>query len=437
MTQAPAAELAQAPQAERVYQVRAVHCDHRADDEAVYQALRRATDPLDRAWERLSRARRIAVKFNQDKASEHVVMLAGQRQQLVSDSVMRATLRLLRERTTAEIICVDVSFYVMYNGQTLANTCNVAPILQEFGVRYVDGTRPPYREVEAHAGGLMFGRYTMMDDLMAADEVVSVATIKNHAFMGVTGCLKNLFGLMPGEPHARPRPYYHHLIRMPGMLADIGRILDPALNIVDALVGQAGQEWSAAGPPDGRIVDALIAGDQVIATDAAMAHIMGHDPMADWGTPPFHRDRNPLLVAAEGGFGTVDLREVDFHSEVEPQPPGSFYAIRTDSPETTRSWRRTMCEQALFYRANPRLFERYAGEYILLQDGEVRWHSPRGTIDVSRRTLSGDHPDHALFFKFVDPEEVEGERYEVYEREFDAMSRLSEQQAAGSNGQHM
>src|SRR5690606_12163561 len=109
------------------YTVRTVRCDHRSSDEEVYQALRRATEPLERAWERLGRARRIAVKFNQDKAREHVVMFAGQRQQLVSDSVMRATLRLLRERTSAEIVCVDVSFYVMYNGQTLANTCNVAP----------------------------------------------------------------------------------------------------------------------------------------------------------------------------------------------------------------------------------------------------------------------------------------------------------------------
>ena len=31
------------------YKVRAVHCDHTADDEAVYQALRRATAPLDAA----------------------------------------------------------------------------------------------------------------------------------------------------------------------------------------------------------------------------------------------------------------------------------------------------------------------------------------------------------------------------------------------------
>src|SRR5919199_5051171 len=394
------------------YQVRTVHCDHRADDEAVYQALCRATDPLERAWARLSRAKRIAVKFNQDKARQHVVLLGGQRQQLVSDSVMRATLRLLRERTAAEIICVDVSFYVMYSGETLANTCTVAPILREFGVRYVDGTQPPYREVQPPTGGLMFGRYTMMDEVLAADAVVSVATIKNHAFMGVTGCLKNLFGLLPGEPHARPRTYYHHLVRMPGMLADIGRILDPALNIVDALVGQAGQEWSAIGTPEGRIVDALIAGDQVIATDAAMMHLMGHDPQADWGVPPFHRDRNPLLVAAEGGFGTVDLREVDYSSEVAPQPPGSFYALMTDSPETTASWRRTMCEQALYYQQNPELFEQFAGEYILLQDGEVRWHAPDGKINVSRRELAGGHPDHALFFKFVDPLEAEGERYE-------------------------
>jgi uncharacterized protein (DUF362 family) len=389
----------------------------------VYQALRRATDPLERAWSRLSRAKRIAIKFNQDKASQRVVMMAGQRQQLVSDSVMRATLRLLRERTTAELVCVDVSFYCMYNGETLANTCNVAPILREFGVRYADGTRPPYRVAESHAGGLMFGRYTMMEDLLDADEVVSVATIKNHAFMGVTGCLKNLFGLMPGEPHGRPRTYYHHLVRMPGMLADIGRILDPALNIVDALVGQAGQEWSAHGDPEGRIVDALIAGDQVIATDAAMMQLMGHDPRADWTTPPFHRDRNPLLVAAEGCFCTVDLSQVDFQTEVAPRTAGEFYAMMTDSPETTSAWRRTMCEQALFYRDNPQRFEQYAGQYILLQDGEVRWHDPGGTINVSRRQLAGSNRDHALFYKFVDPQEAEGERYEVYERALAAMQQ--------------
>ena len=39
---------------QQIPRVRAVGCDHRADDEAVYQALARATAPLERAWERLA-----------------------------------------------------------------------------------------------------------------------------------------------------------------------------------------------------------------------------------------------------------------------------------------------------------------------------------------------------------------------------------------------
>ena len=98
--------------------------------------------------------------------------------------------------------------------------------------------------------------------------------------MGVTLTLKNLFGLVPREPHGRSRQYFHHIIRMPYMLADIGRIFNPALNIIDALVGQAGREWGD-GVGLGRVVDGLIAGDHAIATDAVGTMLMGHDPAED------------------------------------------------------------------------------------------------------------------------------------------------------------
>jgi len=165
------------PTLAHTYKVRAVHCDHSADDEAVYQALRRATAPLDAAWARLGRAKTIAIKFNQDKASQSVVLFKGQRQQLVSDSVVRATLRLLREHTDARLYCADVSFYTMYNGQTLANTTNIAHILREFEVEYLDGTQPPYVGVQTPGGGQMFRSYTLMEGVAAADEMVSVAAI--------------------------------------------------------------------------------------------------------------------------------------------------------------------------------------------------------------------------------------------------------------------
>ncbi len=400
---------------DHAYRVRAVHCDHRADDETVYGMLKAATAPLARSWERLKAARTVAIKFNQDFDPKQVVMFEGHRQQLVDDGVARAVLRLLREETNAELFAVDTTVFHRGAASGPTDSTQLAGVLAEFDVPYVDVDEPPHAVYDVPGGGQMFRRYVMQQRLMEAEALVDVQKIKNHAFMGITLTLKNLFGLMPMPPAGKPRHYFHHLVRMPYMLADLGRLLDPALCIIDGLVGQAGEEWGK-GRGLARVVDGLIAGDHTVATDACVAHLMGHDPMTDWLVEPFHRDRNALLVAAEGGYGTVDLNAIDFVSELEPQPAGTFFAQMTDPLKTVISWRRTMCEQALYYRDHrTELARAYPGEYILLQDGEVKWHSDTGHIRVSRRQLSGAHPDHAMFFKYVDPEEAEGERFEVYE----------------------
>lgn len=408
---------------EKKPQVRAVRCEHTADEEAVYQALRRATLPLEATWAKLRKADRIAVKFNQAWPPSRMVYHEGQLLQLVSEKVARATLRLLREETRAELLCTEISVVGSSEERENDGTIPFLPLLREFDVEFVNGDLPPHKTYPVPGGGQMFRQYLLPECVIDADAFVSVQKLKNHAFMGVTLCLKNLFGLMPTEPHGRTRSYYHHLVRMPYMLADIGRIYNPTLNILDALVSQAGREW---GPPQPRTTDALIAGDQVIATDACGAYLMGHDPLSDWRTPPFHRDRNALLVAAQGGFGTVNLDEIDFQSEVQA-PLGAFYALETDTVERVINWRRTTAEQALYYRDHRKAFvERYAGQYILLQEGEVRWHDTQSQFRGSRRDLSGANPDQAMWLKYVDPEEAEGERFEVYERVFQEIEQLAE-----------
>jgi len=398
-----------------LYKVRAASCDYRSSDEEVYQALKRITDPLDAAWQKLTAARRIAIKFNQDWPAEKVVMHQGHRQQLVSDPVARATLRLLRERTNAELFSIDIGVEGLLQRTGLEGCVNLRHIQDEFSVPYIFGHNEPVHWVSVPGGGQMFEKYPVPQALVEADAVISVQKLKNHAFMGITPCMKNLFSLMPLQPLGRPRGYYHHLMRMPYMLADLGRIYNPTLNIIDGLVCQAGQEWGRGDEP--RICNTLIAGDQVVATDACGAYLMGHDPQSDWLTPPFHRDRNALLVAAEGGFGTVNLKEIDFQSEVQA-PVGHFFAKEFDSRETVISWRRTTAEQGLYYLDHRKeLIEKYANQYILLQMGEVRWSDPVGAIHVSRRVLAGDHPEQAMWLKYVDPDEMEGEHYEVYERD--------------------
>ncbi len=399
------------------YKVRATHCDYRAEEDLVYEALKRATDPLTETWNRLAKAKRIGIKFNHDQLIKQWIRYEGQLQQLVSEKLARAFLRLMRERTDAELVSPDVSFYKMYDGTDPEETGTLIPIFREFGVEFIDGTLPPYKTYPVPGGGQMFSQYLLPQRAMEVDEFVSVGKMKNHGFMGITLSLKNLFGLMPGEPEGNTRTYYHHLVRMPYMLADMGRLFNPALCIVDGLIGQAGMEWGNGdekGP--GRVANTLVAGNHTIATDACTAHLMGHDPQSDWLTPPFHRDRNSLLVAAEAGFGTVDLNEIDFESEVTG-PLNEFFSHITDSQELVVSWRRTTCEQALYFRDNRQKFlAEYAGEYILLQEGEVRWHDKVSDLQGSRRVLAGDKPEQAMWLKYVDPEEAEGEHFEVYEK---------------------
>ena len=393
------------------YSVRAVHCDHRADAEGVYQALSRATAPLIKAWARLESASRIAIKFNQGWPPDEMRYFEGQYQEHVSEHVARATLRLLRERTSAELICGEISVFKKDRDPDPGPTINLLPLLNEFGVRFVDGNLPPHKVYAVPGGGQMFRQYLLPAELVEADAFVSLQKMKNHGFMGVTLCLKNLFGLVPQGPYGRARQYYHHLVRMPYMLADLGRLFRPALNVVDGLVAQSRREWGG----DPHVADCLVAGDHVVATDACATHLMGHDPAADWPVQPFLRDRNALLVAAEGGNGTVDLREIDFISEVKA-PVAQFGVEATDDFDTVVSWRRTTCEQALYYRDHRDEFSRYAGEYILLQDNEVRWHGPDSELTSSRRVLAGSNPKSAMWLKLVDPDEAEGEHYEVYER---------------------
>jgi uncharacterized protein (DUF362 family) len=404
------------------FSVRAVHCDYRSSDEDVYQALQRATAPLERTWEKLNKARRIAVKFNQDWLRERVVMHQGHRQQLVSDPVARATLRLLRERTSAEIVAVDIGTEGIYHRVTDGSSASLRPVFREYGVPYIEGDKAPTMWTAVPGGGQIFRRYPLPQPLVEADALVSVQKLKNHQFTGVTLCLKNLFALLALQPAGRPRIYYHHLVRMPYILADLGQILDPALNILDGIITQAGMEWGSGEHPS--IGNALIAGDQAVATDACGTYLMGHDPQSDWLTPPFHRDRNALRVAAEAGFGTVNLEEIDFHSEM-PAPLGEFFVRAGDAREMVVSWRRTTAEQALHYRDHQAEFVRkYAGKYILLQMGQVRWAGSEWDMLESRRILSGAHPEEGMWMKYVQEEEMEEEHFEVYVRTLHEMKDI-------------
>ena len=412
------------------YMVRAVRCSHRNGAEEVKAKLSESTESLTNAWEKIEHARKILIKTNMIFPPDEIRYYKGVRREHVDDSVMRAVLELLRERTNAELCVIDTTFADPKDrpGPEL----NFKPLLDEFGVRYIDASEPRLDLYEVDGGGFMFNRYYLHKEIAEADAFISVAKLKSHLYAGLTGCVKNLFGLLPLPPHGTGREYYHHIIRLPYVLVDLAKIMNPCLNIIDGLLGQSGAEWGG----DMRITDALIAGDHPIATDACGGWLMGHDLAADWPTPPFRRDRNHLLIAAERGFGTTDLSMIDFKTNLAA-PLADFNSKEIDPPGTVWKWRRTMCEQALFYRENrEQLLDRYANEFLYLQDGEVVWHGPDFTNMGSRRELAGSKKESALWLKKADPEEIEGERFEVYDRNLEQIMATAGKISAAADGTH-
>ena len=81
-------------------------------------------------------------------------------------------------------------------------------------------------------------------------------------------------------------------------------------------------------------------------------------------------------MAAEGGFGTVDLKEIDFVTDLEP-PLADFDSEEEDPPEIMAAVRETACEQGLFYQdRRSEMVDRFRVKFVCLQDGKVIWDAP-------------------------------------------------------------
>src|SRR5262245_63555023 len=125
----------------REYAVRAVRCSHAASADEIFERLRAATAPLARAWEKLARARAVGIKVNMQMRADAIRRHRGRRQELVDDDVLRATLRLLRERTSARLFVLDSSYAPP--GRRPGADFNMGALLAEFDVPYVEAGDPP------------------------------------------------------------------------------------------------------------------------------------------------------------------------------------------------------------------------------------------------------------------------------------------------------
>jgi uncharacterized protein (DUF362 family) len=114
------------------------------------------------------------------------------------------------------------------------------------------------------------GIVSVSQELVDADVIISVPTMKTHLLTSITIGMKNMYGTFPQENKAK-----YHRFGIEEVICDVNRAFTPTLTVIDGTVG--GDAW---GPLSCTPVYAqtVIASNDVVAADAVACQLMGYDP---------------------------------------------------------------------------------------------------------------------------------------------------------------
>ena len=235
------------------------------------------------------------------------------------------------------------------------------------------GKGKKYSRFAVPHGGYLFPAYDLNHSYADCDAFVSIAKLKEHETTGITLSMKNCFGITPcsiygsnagvAEPNEQPKGGRGLLhggnrqpslsaaserdpnsprwagYRVPRVVVDLVAARPIDLAIVDGVRSMAGGEgpWAPGIKPVRPGV--LIAGTNPVNTDAVCMAVMGFDPTADRGTPPFKTSNsdNMLRLAEDVGLGTRDLKRIEVVGTPIKQALYDYAALRTRAPQASEA----------------------------------------------------------------------------------------------------
>jgi hypothetical protein len=131
--------------------------------------------------------------------------------------------------------------------------------------------------------------------IVDADVIISVPTMKTHLLTCVTLGMKNMYGCFPEEDKAK-----FHRFGIERVVFEVNKAFTPNLTIIDGTIG-----GEAYGPLSCKPVglNTIIASNNVVSADSTACQIMGYNPL----------DVIHLKIAQEQGLGNAQM-SFDFTS---------------------------------------------------------------------------------------------------------------------------
>ena len=255
-----------------------------------------------------------------------------------------------------------VEEYVLQANWEPRDILGAAPNVEFENTNYL-GRAKKYSRMVVPFGGYIYPAFDLNHSYEDCDVFVSLAKMKEHATAGITLSMKNCFGLTPAtiygtgagidEPSVVPkggRGMVHGGDRQPSKSApaekdpstpreDTYRVPRTVVDLISArpihlaIVEGVKTMTGGEGPWVGGDLQAvapgvIVAGLNPVTTDAVSMALMGFDPMADRGTPPFERCDSTLKLAEDAGVGTRDLKRIEVIGTPIAQATFDFAGMR-------------------------------------------------------------------------------------------------------------
>ena len=180
------------------------------------------------------------------------------------------------------------------------NTCGFSLVAEKHNVNLY--TKMSSRTLKTD--GVMVKEFEVMRPAAESDLIINLAKFKTHVMTGMTGAVKNMFGVVPGLKKAEFHMRFPDKENFANMLIDLCQAVKPTFTIVDGIQAMEGD-----GPAGGRVrnLGLLLAGSDPYKIDMAMAYIMG-----------FEAENLPVLKAAmDRGLAPARLEMTDITGDVQ------------------------------------------------------------------------------------------------------------------------
>jgi len=178
--------------------------------------------------------------------------------------ILEELCKILKE-SGSEIFIGESSFH---KTEIAFDICRIRPLSQY--AKLINFETQPQRIVSF---GGNIGNVPLPNILFDVDLVINVAKMKTHSLTGVTLCVKNLYGCIPGAI----KQGYHNVLTTPQsfsrFLIQLHNEILPQLNIIDGIIGVEGAGPGISGQPISSGL--VIAGVSAFAVDIIASEIMG------------------------------------------------------------------------------------------------------------------------------------------------------------------